>query len=135
MNFANLLYNFLIGMMLLPFAATFVGEVGLPEDAIYRTAVLAGYGFALLLHENILTFLTIQKVFLTRVITITLLCGGFLYFADATIPGLSIGELYLGNTDLGFIVINAQELTKYATMLLIALSSGVLYYILKKLKS
>jgi hypothetical protein len=135
MTFTTFLYQLIVASLILPTVNLFSSAILFPEDPVYLSATVFGFAIALLIHENILTFFTIQKVFLTRILTMTLLGMGFLSIADATIPGVKIMDIDVLRDLLSGIVIGEQEISKYVTMLLVSLICGIVFYILKKLKS
>ncbi len=133
MTFTSFLYQLLVASMILPAISLFISEISFPKDNIYLFATLFLYAVAILIHENILTFFTIQKVFLTRVVTIMILCTGFLVFAEATIPGVTINEMSIVRDTLGKIIIANQDMSKYVTMLVVSLITGLVFFMLKEL--
>ena len=128
-------FKLFLSMMILPFWGVVTGAVIFPEDKIYLFAVLFGFGFVLYLHEKLLSFLTLEKVFLTAILASTIMNGAFLYFADLFIPEFLIEPISAGGIDLRFYEIPEVDLGVYGTIILLAVASGITYYLLMKLKS
>ena len=129
------LYKLFLSMMILPFWGVLIGGVTFSDDPFYRVAVLIGFGLSVVLHEPILQFLTLDKVFLTRVLSISLLSGAFLFFADYTIPGFSVDTLNSIPIQVEGFQLQSYELGKYYVIALLAVLTGITYYTLVKLRS
>ena len=132
---AEALYKVMIGMMILPFWALMVPAVTLPEDKIYLFAVLFGFGVILFIHEKLLYFLTLEKVFITSLLASTILCSAYLFFMDLTIPGFQVEEISVGGLEFAEYQLPVVELGLYGTIALLAVASGITYYLLMRLKS
>jgi hypothetical protein len=130
MNFSKVVYQLVIGFLVFSFVAAFFGVVTLPDDPFYLLAAYFAFSLAILLHENILTFLTVKKVFLTRMITVAILTSFVLIFFELTVPGFKIGPYTIDPQRLEFITIESYEVSKYVTIALMGALSGFIIALL-----
>ncbi|GAB4158765.1 MAG: hypothetical protein Fur003_2540 [Candidatus Dojkabacteria bacterium] len=134
MSFSNIFYKFLLGMLFLTFNAQIYGSLALPKDLGYFLAVAFLFSLAIVLHEQVLDFMTIRKVFITRMIVIAVLVAIVVYIMDFIVPGFTVGNTALSTNTIGIIAIQAQNISKYGTIALIALTTGLLAAIFEQLK-
>jgi hypothetical protein len=124
MNIQLTLYKLLVNVLILAFVTTMFDVVTFPEDAFYLYAIYLIYAIGIMIHDNILTFLTVKKVFLTRLLATAIIISLIFFFFEFTFPGFSIGRYTLDPQKFEFITIESFTLGKYVTIVLLATASG-----------
>lgn len=125
MEVAQTIYKICINVLILAFVSTLFGVIQFPIDIIYLIAVYLLFAVIILFHENLLTFLTVRKVFLTRLLSITIIASLLFLFYELTMPGFIIGPYTLDPQRYEFVTIESYTLNKYATIVLLGFFAGL----------
>lgn len=120
----------LIAVMSFGFSVFMLDTVSQPTDIFYLVISLFLVGLAIVVHDNILTFLTIKKVFITRALTIGIVLSLGLYLMHWSFPGFEILEYTLNPKTIRFITIEQYPLGLYGTIALTAGYTGFMYSLL-----
>ncbi|WKZ31187.1 MAG: hypothetical protein QY318_00225 [Candidatus Dojkabacteria bacterium] len=127
MEVRAILYNIIISFLIFYFSFSIYDAITLPEDIFYTLLFMVLMSLLVLVHKNILIFLTVSRVFLTIFLTISILVGAGLYILDYTMPGLHVNNIVLSAQNLEFITIQDFTLTKVGTIILVSLTTGLVY--------
>lgn len=123
-----------VGILILGFTFNLFNGVTLPEDMFYLVAAYGGLSLALMLHSNMLTFLTVRKVFITKLMSMFIILGLFLIFFDMVMPGFVVTGFEIKSFSSGFLTIEQYTVDKYATIALISVTAAAIASALDYLK-
>lgn len=96
-----------------------------PSDPIYFLAAGVIFSTGIILHKQLLGFLTVKEVFITRFITISLLVGVVMFILQTVLPGFVISGINFAATNAGFITFNGLTLNPILSICVIALFDGL----------
>jgi len=120
----ELVYNFIRFTLLFGFNTVVFKSFALPIDMIYFLGASLLFTITIVLHRQVLGFLTVRPVFLTRFIIISLLLGIIFFVMESILPGFMIEAFTMKKLSLGIVDINSIELPKYLALGLIAMFDG-----------
>src|SRR5690606_37759865 len=128
-------YNLLVGILILGFSFYLFNGVKLPEDIFYLGAAYVGLSLGLMLHGNLLTFLTVKNVFITRFITMFIVVGLVMTLFDLVMPGFVVTGFEINGLSSGLISIQQYTADKYATIALISVMAAMIASLLEDLRN
>jgi hypothetical protein len=120
----SLLYNFVRFTLLFGFNVILFKSVSLPTDTVYFLGGALIFSIAVILHKQVLTFLTVKSVLLTKFIMISLLVGITFFILESILPGFIIEGFTTKQVSLGILEINPLELPKYLAVALVSTVDG-----------
>lgn len=129
------LFKILVASMILPFWTTILGGIDYPDDLVYMLFVLFGSGISVVFHEVIYSYLGLQKVFLTRILGVSILMGAFLYLCESLIPGFAMDKVIIPEISFNGYTLEQFTLESYLLIGVLAVLSGITYYSIEKLRS
>lgn len=107
--------------------------IEMPTDPIYFIGVLLVLSVGILLHENVLTFLTIKKALPTRFLTIFGIVMGLIILFEIFVPGFYVNDFTIDAIPGDIITIEAYTFNKYVTIALLSAFVALVYSVMNKL--
>lgn len=134
MNISKTIHKGIIAFLVFYLSATIYGAIDFPTDMVYLIGVAIGVSSAILFHESVLKFLTVKRAFPTVLLTVSILVYFVVYGFEAVIPGFLVNDVSITSANYDFITIEDYTLTKYATIALVSVTTGLIYSIMEALR-
>lgn len=134
MEFRAILYNIFLSFLIFYFSFTIYDAIALPDDIFYTLLFMVLMSLVILIHKNLLVFLTVSRVFLTIFLTVSILVGVALYILDYTLPGLYVNNIVISGQSFQFLTTEQIELSKLGTILIVSVTTGLIYSIIHSLR-
>jgi len=122
----DFLYNLIRFTLLFGFNTVLFKSFSLPVDVTYFLGATILFTITIILHKQILIFLTVRAVFLTRFIIISLLLAIIFFVMESILPGFTINSFTMKKFSLGIVEITSTEIPKYLALGLIATFDGLI---------
>ena len=134
MNFSPTAYKIIISILIAKFSFGMVG-VSLSSDLIYEAGMYLIFALGMISNEKILSFLTVNKNFITQFFTILITTIVIIVIGQVMIPDFQIESscLFCGS-DSEFVNFSPIDLDNYGTIGLVSLTNGLIYALLDWLR-
>jgi len=126
MNIKKIIYEILLSALIFTFVVEVVKGVVMPTNLAYLILTMVVIAVAIVLHYSILRFLTIRRTFFSEWISVSILVFIAIYLLDLVMPEFRVEGYQLATQNLGFIILSSITLTEIATMIVVAVLTGLM---------